>query len=489
MKKYFIVYLLSIWSLLAIGQIPTGYYNDAEGKSGAALRQAVQTIAGRGLQTHGYNWDVDYTDQVVGNSSKVKLIYTLKEEPVGNHKSSGYTGYNREHVWPKSLMPQAFTWDNHNLRASEPAENGKRSNKKYGDYLPPDVSKGDAARICFYMAVLHNWDVNIVGRKDMLVSWSTEDNVDEFEKQRNNRLQERQGNRNPFIDHPELVDYIWGSKVGQVWNNDGDDDDDDDDDDGEDGNGGEETVIYTEAFNQFPNGWTTKKVDGKNDWRLSKKFQDNTAAQMSGFSKDGSAPKSVSWLISPEIAIEEDGLYTFNFESKNGYYKGDVVTVYVTDNYTGDPATTEWDQFNARFDNVEHKKEDGSLGWGEEYVPSGEQTLAGFSDNIRIAFKYDGTSDKTTSMKIDNINVIKKPLAVENVTAENNVVYPNPSANFVIVGGAEEGLNINVYNTSGQLVKQSQKSRINIQSLNKGLYVVSYKGRNGQMHTAKFLKK
>ncbi|MCD8203649.1 MAG: endonuclease, partial [Coprobacillus sp.] len=42
-----------------------------------------------------------------------------------------------------------------------------------------------------------------------LIEWNTEDPVDDFEKQRNNRIEEYQGNRNPFIDHPEYASKIY----------------------------------------------------------------------------------------------------------------------------------------------------------------------------------------------------------------------------------------------------------------------------------------
>ena len=43
----------------------------------------------------------------------------------------------------------------------------------------------------------------------LLITWANEDQPDQFEIQRNNRIYEYQGNRNPFIDHPELVDQLF----------------------------------------------------------------------------------------------------------------------------------------------------------------------------------------------------------------------------------------------------------------------------------------
>ena len=44
----------------------------------------------------------------------------------------------------------------------------------------------------------------------MLLEWHELDPVDEFEIQRNERCYSVQKNRNPFIDHPEFADMIWG---------------------------------------------------------------------------------------------------------------------------------------------------------------------------------------------------------------------------------------------------------------------------------------
>jgi len=46
----------------------------------------------------------------------------------------------------------------------------------------------------------------------------TDDPVDDFEMNRNNVFYNWQNNRNPFIDYPELVGYIWGDKQGETWN-------------------------------------------------------------------------------------------------------------------------------------------------------------------------------------------------------------------------------------------------------------------------------
>jgi hypothetical protein len=50
-----------------------------------------------------------------------------------------------------------------------------------------------------------------------LLNWHRNDQPDDFEMNRNNIVYTWQFNRNPFIDQPDLVEYIWGNMVGQVW--------------------------------------------------------------------------------------------------------------------------------------------------------------------------------------------------------------------------------------------------------------------------------
>jgi hypothetical protein len=51
-----------------------------------------------------------------------------------------------------------------------------------------------------------------------LIDWHFQDTVDQFELDRNDAIHNMQGNRNPFIDHPELVHYVYGDSVGVAWN-------------------------------------------------------------------------------------------------------------------------------------------------------------------------------------------------------------------------------------------------------------------------------
>ena len=50
-----------------------------------------------------------------------------------------------------------------------------------------------------------------------LLEWHRNDPPDDFEMNRNNVVYTWQFNRNPFIDHPDLVEYLLGNSVGQVW--------------------------------------------------------------------------------------------------------------------------------------------------------------------------------------------------------------------------------------------------------------------------------
>ena len=64
-----------------------------------------------------------------------------------------------------------------------------------------------------------NTTVGELGDLDILLDWHRNDPPDDFEMNRNNIIYQWQFNRNPFIDQPDLVEYIWGDNVGEVWQN------------------------------------------------------------------------------------------------------------------------------------------------------------------------------------------------------------------------------------------------------------------------------
>lgn len=242
---------------------PIGYYSSIEGLSGTALKQALQNIIANPSIVRAHTYADVYTilnkaDQNPANSNQVWLIYT--EQPrskVDLQSGNSIVGkWNREHIYPQSrgnygdlynLPPAGINkWtlssaddigaglsDAHHLRAADGQENSSRNNRNYGiDYNGPTGNpgtwRGDVARAVFYMAVRYNGlnvvngnpSENIIGQigdLTTLLSWNKLDKSDDFEMNRNNYIYTWQMNRNPFIDYPDLADYIWGAKVGQKW--------------------------------------------------------------------------------------------------------------------------------------------------------------------------------------------------------------------------------------------------------------------------------
>lgn len=226
---------------------PDGYYDTAEGKTGAELKAALHGIIDDHT-TLSYDevWDgVAATDADPNNPGNVILLYSGKSEPVGGD-------YNREHVWAKShgdfgtrIGPGT---DLHHLRPTIPVVNSTRSNLDFdngGDkeveeapgnfydsdsFEPRDAVKGDVARMILYMAVRYEGDEYVDlepndevengsapyhGRLSVLKEWNTQDPPDAFERNRNDVIFEQfQHNRNPFIDRPEWVNAIWGGGDG-----------------------------------------------------------------------------------------------------------------------------------------------------------------------------------------------------------------------------------------------------------------------------------
>ena len=253
--------------------IPSGYYDSLEGLSGNALKQAVQDIiASPSVRLHSYAdiWDIiRIADQNPQNSNQVWCMYI--EAPmskIDQQNTSSIVGkWNREHIFCQSrggfevangdTADGIGVWnstsaasvvdgvsDAHHIRAENGQENTSRNNKNYGTvnsatvYAGPSGTqgswRGDVARALFYMAVRFD-GLNVVngdpseylpstsiasgniGDLATLLVWNHSDPRDDFEMNRNNYIYTWQMNRNPFIDYPLLVDYIFGANFGQPW--------------------------------------------------------------------------------------------------------------------------------------------------------------------------------------------------------------------------------------------------------------------------------
>jgi len=243
---------------------PAGYYDSLEGLSGSSLKKAIQDIIANPAVVHAHNYGdiieiLKTADQSPLNSNEVWLMYVEKPRSKLEFQDTGInTGkWNREHIYPQSrggftdgtesIADGIDLWlptnaddilaghaDAHHLRAEDGAENSLRSNKDYGltGYNGPSGTsgswKGDVARSVFYMAVRYNalsvvngdiadTTVGQLGDLSSLLTWNILDPADDFEMNRNNYIYTWQVNRNPFIDYPDLANYIWGTKAGQAW--------------------------------------------------------------------------------------------------------------------------------------------------------------------------------------------------------------------------------------------------------------------------------
>lgn len=269
MKKILTIFLVSILLLSCekeikqkekIASTKDKYYSRANGKGGDELKSALNDIITENHKKLTYKKAYDaleFTDEDPENSKNIILFYTGRSQSKKlRSQFNSKDGWNREHIWPKSkgfktkTANYAYT-DLHHLRPTDTSVNSSRGNKDFDDggknhkeavgtrsdkdsWEPRDEIKGDVARMVFYMAVRYegegekhdNYDLELVdytgtesnskrdfdgrlGKLDTLLKWHVADPVDDAEKKRHERVYEIQRNRNPFIDNPQWVEYIW----------------------------------------------------------------------------------------------------------------------------------------------------------------------------------------------------------------------------------------------------------------------------------------
>lgn len=221
---------------------------DVSGLSGKELRSAL-----RKMLVRDHKVSLDYTAArkvVVGelyahhdkNGSYITDVYCLKDYPIEpGPAGAGKAGapwigtLNVEHTWPQSdfvtgQIKAMQKSDLHHLFPADKEMNNRRGNIKFGEvtgqteklkcdasrlgkadgglrFEPPDSHKGNVARAMFYFAVRYSQPIDN-DEEEVLKRWNHLDPVDEEESIRNDRIEQLQGNRNPFIDNPDLADQI-----------------------------------------------------------------------------------------------------------------------------------------------------------------------------------------------------------------------------------------------------------------------------------------
>jgi hypothetical protein len=167
------------------------------------------------------------------------------------------------------------------------------------------------------------------------------------------------------------------------------------------GPSGGSNVIFSEDF-EVANisvleaaGWTNVNVTGGNlDYEIGS-FSGDSYAQISGF--NSGETESEAWLVSPEIdlsgSIEED----LSLNIQTNFDNGNILTIFITDNYTGDPSTTEWTQLGL---NVPSGP---GSGFGD-FESVGPTNISCAGNNVRIGFRYISSDPgPTTRYHIDDV--------------------------------------------------------------------------------------
>ena len=226
------------------GDAATYYSGISNNLTGSSLLEALNSLNSKKRQsTVGYSnmpANYKYTDYDPAYSSLDENGVRYGEKLLSFYSGTSATysggGMNREHVWPNSRGGNKVEKDIHMPRPTVASENGSRGNSFYVEGKKSSTSgwdpamesfgdetyRGDSARIIFYSAIADtaltlidaendNANNNTMGKLSDMIKWHLTYPVQEREMNRNEGAEYLQGNRNPFIDHPEYVCRIWGN--------------------------------------------------------------------------------------------------------------------------------------------------------------------------------------------------------------------------------------------------------------------------------------
>lgn len=161
------------------------------------------------------------------------------------------------------------------------------------------------------------------------------------------------------------------------------------------------SAFFSEDFEGFAGyaaeGWTNVNVSGGSTQWITGSFSGSTYAQISGFSS-GDDEINV-WLVTPTINMDGTTGEELSFDVQANFDNGTILTVLVSDDFTGDPTTTTWQLLDATIP----VGPSGGFGSFEGVGPINVSCIDG---DVNFAFFYEGSDPSaTTRYHVDNIEV------------------------------------------------------------------------------------
>ncbi len=444
----------------ALAQIPDGYYDALKDKKGAELKTAVHNIiknanvldygSGKGSTWWGFYSTDNDNGYVIDRYSNNRVKFVSR--------GAVASGMNIEHSFPKSWWGgsknQAYK-DLYNLMPSDSKANSSKSNYgmgivtevsyendciKVGDgdqgfkvWQPSTEWQGDFSRGYMYMATAYQnltWTgegLNSLEKGDyptlktwaykLYIKWCKADPVSQTEIDRNEAVYKIQGNRNPFVDFPNLMEYIWGDSIDYAFDpattvksvkyN------------GGSGGGsvepGEtETVVYSANYHSADGSCVTTDITqpqtGVEVWQRSSKYGWTATSSIKNSSGRYVKYDSEGTLALPEIDL-------------GGYSSASLSFTHVL-NFCTSP--DKYLSVEAHCDGNVTKLTGFKWPAGNNYasVESGDVSLSQFvGKKIQIVFRYTGTTSVSATWEIQKATVTGKKTS-------SSIVAVSPTSQF-----------------------------------------------------------
>ena len=445
--------LLSMMVLTAAVQtvradIPMGYYQTLDGKCGEELKTAIHNLVSNNVSMLSYGsgnehtwWGFYVTDYIMNGSRRQVVDRYSNEVRYFGNRDSSVSGMNIEHSFPKSWWGGSSNnayKDLYNLMPCEKNINTSKSNYGMGVvtsvttdngctkvgtgaggkklWEPANKWKGEFARGYMYMATAYQnftWEGQALNSlqqgayptlqkwaSDLYIDWAEGDPVDQMEIDRNQAVAGIQGNRNPFVDFPNLMHYVWGDsidrplnlkttvKAGQVTPVDPDQPIPD--------------VIFNETFLNDDGGGCTSTGTG-GIWTLDKKYGWKGTAFIDNVKHEADAS-----LVTPEINLSGCLSATLTFDHAANFVSAPADYLFVE--ISCDGGTPE----------VINSQVTWPAGKNWDFNSSGNIDLGKYlGHNIKVIFHYTSTTSVAGTWEIKNMRVaVTRPTAVDEIIAD-----------------------------------------------------------------------